>query len=53
MKLIITQGTLQFIHDFERFILQPDVTIVSVENAENFSLIGMKQHLFKGLKPCL
>lgn len=44
------QGTFQFIHDFERFIPQPDVTIVSVENAENFSLIDKQQYLFKGLK---
>ncbi|MDQ6482512.1 hypothetical protein [Dyadobacter sp. LHD-138] len=43
-------GTFQFIHDFERFILQPDVTVVSVENAENFSLIGKQQYLFKGLR---
>lgn len=43
-------GTFQFIHDFERFIPQPDVTIVSVENAENFSLISKQQYLFKGLK---
>lgn len=44
------QGTFQFIHDFEHFIPQPDVTIISVENAENFSLIGKQQYLFRGLK---
>ena len=43
-------GTFQFILDFEHFIPQPDVTIISVENAENFSLIGKQQYLFKGLK---
>ncbi len=50
ITILPPQGTFQFIHDFERFIPQPDVTIVSVENAENFSLIGRQKYLFKGLK---
>lgn len=43
-------GMFQFIYDFENFIPQQDVTIISVENAENFSQIDKQQYLFKDLK---
>lgn len=46
-----TAGTFQFIHDFENFIPDPDVTIVGVENAENFSQIHQQQQLFHGIQP--
>jgi hypothetical protein len=44
-------GTFQFIHAFERFVPHPDVTIVGVENAENFSRVEKQRHLFKDIHP--
>lgn len=44
-------GTFQFIHAFERFVPHLDVTIVGVENAENFSQVERQRHLFEGLHP--
>jgi hypothetical protein len=44
-------GTFQFIHAFERFVPHPDVTIVGVENAENFSRVEKQRHLFKDRHP--
>lgn len=44
-------GMFHFIHAFEQFEPHPDVTIVGVENAENFSRIESQRHLFKGLHP--
>lgn len=44
-------GTFQFIHDYETFIPDPAVTVVGVENAENFSQISKQQSLFQRLQP--
>ncbi len=44
-------GTFQFIYDFENFILSPDITIVGIENPENFRHIDNQKHLFTGIKP--
>jgi hypothetical protein len=44
-------GTFQFIHSYERFIPDPDVLIINVENSENFSQIAKQQHHFSHLKP--
>lgn len=44
-------GMSQFIHAFEQFEPHPGVTIVGVENAENFSRIENQRYLFKGLHP--
>lgn len=46
-----TAGTFQFIHAFERFVPHPDVTIVGVENAENFSRIEKQRYLFQEIHP--
>ncbi|SFG27813.1 DUF7281 domain-containing protein [Pontibacter chinhatensis] len=45
------EGIFHFIHAFEQFEPHPDVTIVGVENAENFSRVENQRHLFKGLHP--
>lgn len=45
------EGMFHFIHAFEKFEPHPDVTIVGVENAENFSRVESQRHLFKGLRP--
>ncbi|MBC7383386.1 MAG: hypothetical protein H7296_10410 [Bacteroidia bacterium] len=44
-------GTFHFISDFENFMPEPDVTIVGIENAENFRLIHKQLHLFQHIKP--
>lgn len=45
------QGTFQFIHDFESFLPDAHITVIGVENAENFSQIHRQQYLFAGLHP--
>jgi hypothetical protein len=44
-------GTFQFIHAYERFVPHPDVTVVGVENSENFSQIQKQRYLFKDMHP--
>lgn len=44
------QGTFQFIYDFETFVPGPGVTIVGVENAENFAAACRQRYLFPGLE---
>jgi hypothetical protein len=44
-------GTYQFIHDYDYFVPHPDVTIVGIENSENFSQIQKQRHLFKNIHP--
>ena len=46
-----TAGVFQFMYDFEDFIPHEKITIVGVENAENFRWIEKQQHLFKGITP--
>jgi hypothetical protein len=45
------EGTYQFIYDFEKFIPSPDVTIVGIENPENFRYVEKQRYLYTGLKP--
>ncbi len=44
------EGTFNFIYDFENFIPEPDITIVGIENPENFRYIHKQRYLFKNLK---
>ncbi|MCZ2101001.1 MAG: hypothetical protein LC107_05635 [Chitinophagales bacterium] len=44
-------GTFQFIYDFENFILPDDITIVGIENPENFRYIEKQKYLFENIKP--
>jgi hypothetical protein len=44
-------GTFQFIYDFEKFIVSPDITIIGIENPENFRYIDKQKYLFKDIKP--
>jgi hypothetical protein len=50
-KIHPTDGSFIFIYDFEHFIIDTHITIVGVENAENFRQIKKQKHLFKGIKP--
>jgi hypothetical protein len=45
------EGTFQFIYDFENFAPSADVTIVGIENPENFRFINQQQYLFENIKP--
>lgn len=45
------KGSFVFISDFETFIPSTEVTIVGVENAENFNLIEEQRYLFKNITP--
>ena len=45
------EGTFNFIYDFENFIPDKDITIVGIENPENFRHIGRQKYLFKNIKP--
>jgi hypothetical protein len=44
-------GTFQFIYDFENFILPPEITIVGIENPENFRHIDKHKYLFCDIEP--
>lgn len=44
-------GIFQFIYDFEKFSLSPDITIIGIENPENFRRIDKQKYLFKEIKP--
>jgi hypothetical protein len=44
-------GTFTFISDFESFEIPDDITIVGIENPENFRSIEKQKYLFKNIKP--
>ncbi|MBC7555295.1 MAG: hypothetical protein H7257_15095 [Taibaiella sp.] len=44
-------GTFSFMYDYERFVPSADVTIVGIENAENFRHIAALRYLFDDIKP--
>ena len=45
-----TEGTFQFIYDFEKFRVASDVTVVGIENSENFRFISKQKYLFEEIK---
>lgn len=44
-------GSFIFIHDYKNFTPDPSVTIIGIENAENFTHISKQQYLFKDIQP--
>lgn len=44
------EGTFNFIYDFEKFVPAQDITIVGIENSENFRYIYKQKYLFKNQK---
>lgn len=44
-------GTFQFIYDFENFNLPSDITIVGIENPENYRHIDQQKYLFRDIEP--
>ena len=45
------EGTFTFIYDFENFVPSPDITIVGVENSENFRYVAKQKKWFGHIKP--
>ncbi|MDB5246974.1 MAG: hypothetical protein JWQ40_1368 [Segetibacter sp.] len=45
------EGSYTFISDYESFEVSAAVTIVGVENPENFKYINRQQYLFQGVQP--
>ncbi|MEN6455306.1 MAG: hypothetical protein ABFD10_13690 [Prolixibacteraceae bacterium] len=46
-----TDGIFQFIYDYEQFIIPSDVTVIGIENPENFREISKQRNLFEDLTP--
>jgi hypothetical protein len=46
-----TAGSFTFIYDYESFVPDKDVTMVGIENAENFRYVDRQQYLFKNIQP--
>jgi hypothetical protein len=46
-----TIGTFTFIYDFETFEIPADITIVGIENPENFRHIEKQKYLFENINP--
>jgi hypothetical protein len=46
-----TIGTFTFVYDFETFEIPADITIVGIENPENFRHIEKQKYLFENVKP--
>lgn len=44
-------GRYTFIHSYESFLPDKNVTIVGIENPENFNAIEKQQYLFSGIQP--
>ena len=44
-------GSFNFIFDFQEFTIDADVTVVGVENAENFRFIEEQKYLFENITP--
>lgn len=51
ITLNFIDGIFQFISSFENFIPEKKVTIVGIENSENFRFIAKQKHLFKEINP--
>lgn len=46
-----TEGIFQFLYDYDNFIPEKNITIVGIENTENFRWITKQKHLFTDIKP--
>ena len=45
------KGTFTFIYDFETFTIPKNITIIGIENPENFRYINKQARLFKNITP--
>lgn len=46
-----TDGIFHFIHDYESFEIPANITVVGIENAENFRHVNRQQQLFRNITP--
>ena len=46
-----TDGIFYFVSDFDHFAVSQDMTIVGIENAENYRFIAMQKELFSNINP--
>jgi hypothetical protein len=46
-----TEGTFTFVYDFETFLIPNNITIIGIENPENFRHIQKQKNLFETIKP--
>jgi len=46
-----TEGTFHFIYDFESFKIPQNITVVGIENPENFRHIENQKYLFQNINP--
>lgn len=44
-------GSFHFVYDFEKFTIPANLTVVGIENPENFRYINKQMYLFDGIKP--
>lgn len=51
LTILPRPGIFTFIYDYHGFLPAPDVTIVGVENPENFRFIEVQEYLFSGITP--
>ena len=51
ITILPIEGMFNFIYDFEKLIPSPDITIVGIENPENFRHIFKQKYLFENIKP--
>jgi hypothetical protein len=49
-QLIQWKALFKFIYDFEKFIIPQDITIVGIENPENFKRIKKQKYLFENIQ---
>lgn len=45
-----TEGLFQFVYDFESFVLDKNITVVGIENPENFRFLQNQKYLFGHIK---
>ncbi len=45
------EGIFYFIYDYEQFKIPSDITVVGIENPENFREISKQRYLFEDIKP--
>lgn len=45
------EGTFQFVYDFDTFEIPADITVVGIENPENFRQVTKQAYLFKNITP--
>ena len=45
------EGRFTFVHDFTQFVPSADITIVGIENVDNFKYVAKQAYLFEDCKP--